>query len=672
MKKLKNIKWSRHFNIRTRLIIAFVFILIIPTIIISVTSYQTAKNKIEEQMIGAAEENVTLLDELLQNYIQSKVGDVKLISDSISAEEITAEREGSNIGVNSAVSMEIDRYQKIHPEVEAVVIGTDTGLSLLSNRDIKLPPDFDPRTRSWYTEAVAQPGEVIVTSPYVSQGSGNLVVTLAATTADGSGVAAVDILMNEFQTIAGSVKIGNEGYVYILDENRNYVVHPTAEIGTEALKNVQNDNLYLSHSGTFEYIFKDGTPKKMAFVTNELTGWKLAGTFSVSEINDESSTIVDVTMLVLGISFVVGILLIFLIIRSIHRPLKTLVQISKKVSEGDLTQKLQLNSHDELGQLGTSFNGMIESLLQLITEVNDKSEQLAAASQQLAAGAEQSSKTNEQISDMIQQVAEGTESQVGYVEKTSGVIGSLDQSAQQIVEQTQQAADVSVDASQKSEKGRVVIEEVVRQMETMNVIAGELSNEIEQLGKQSREIGEITGVITGIANQTNMLALNASIEAARAGEHGKGFAVVASEVRKLAEQTTGSADQISELIGSIQNRTQKAVESVQMVTSKMREGKDVAYTAGTSFADIQQRIFEVSGQLREVSASSKEMTEEMKNVVTAIDSVIRISEQTSAGMQNVSASTEEQLAASQEITASANSLSKMAEQLQEVISKFKI
>ncbi|MNJ56966.1 Methyl-accepting chemotaxis protein McpA [compost metagenome] len=199
-----------------------------------------------------------------------------------------------------------------------------------------------------------------------------------------------------------------------------------------------------------------------------------------------------------------------------------------------------------------------------------------------------------------------------------------------------------------------------------------LSELMAGLGERSAQIGTITEVINGIAGQTNLLALNAAIEAARAGEHGRGFAVVADEVRKLAEESSASAQQITGLVQLIQQDTRHAVEAVKANGVETQSGMEIVTNAGYVFKEILNAVNKVAGEIQEVSAGAEQIAASSDEVVKFMEQISTISEAASGGTHNVSAATEEQLASMEEIASSAASLSKMAEQLQEQVNKFKV
>ncbi|WP_258957806.1 methyl-accepting chemotaxis protein [Brevibacillus centrosporus] len=263
------------------------------------------------------------------------------------------------------------------------------------------------------------------------------------------------------------------------------------------------------------------------------------------------------------------------------KPLVSMASSVNRVAEGDLTvEPLQVKSRDEIGQLAHDFNSMTANLRGLISHLGESAEQVAATSEQLTASAEQTSKATEQIAVTMQEVATGTDEQVRTVEETVQTMNVMAGQLQHISANSEQVSATVEEASQAITNGNQAIHTAVAQMSSISTTVNGLASSIIMLGQRSAEISNIIQVITSIAEQTNLLALNAAIEAARAGVHGRGFAVVADEVRKLAEQSAQSTKQITELIASIQNDKNQAVEAMETTTTEVAAGIEVVNVAG--------------------------------------------------------------------------------------------
>lgn len=377
---------------------------------------------------------------------------------------------------------------------------------------------------------------------------------------------------------------------------------------------------------------------------------------------------------VLTLFIVIGVFVAVSVIRSIVKPLKTMTTRLAEIAEGegDLTQVIQLNTKDELGEMAASFNAMIMNLRELVKQVGMNAEQVAAAAEQLTVSSEETTKSTGLIASSIQEVALGSKKQVDSVNDTSITVTQLSNTVRSISGNSEQATNTAKTASEKAIAGNQAIETIIVQMNGISETVNQLSQEVKRLGDRSNQISEIVDTITGIADQTNLLALNAAIEAARAGEHGRGFAVVSDEVRKLAEQSAAAAKQISELIYTIQANTEQTVCSMDDTMLKVSDGITLVHNAGMSFEHIQKAILEVTTQIEEVSGSVNEISDGTNELVVAVNTFKSISELTDRGTQEMAAATEQQVASMGEITKSSALLSQMAEDLQKLIGKFKV
>ncbi|WML54738.1 methyl-accepting chemotaxis protein [Neobacillus sp. PS3-12] len=650
------------FTIRKKLIFSFLFILLIPSITIGFFSYHTAQQKLQEKILLNAKENVGMIDRYLTNYIKPKIDD--------SAEFAKQFNKGSfdPDNMNNSLSV-LQQYTDFHPEISATYAASEQG-KLMIYPHADLPPGFDARTRPWYTQAKAANGETIITEPYVDQISGNILVTVAKQLNDGSGVIGFDLSLASLKAVTSGAKIGREGYPLIVSAKGTYLVHPSQKPGTMAQGSWVQTLLY-KDSGNISYN-QNGTDKVMEFETNKLTGFKIAGTMNLNEVNQDSNPILKTTFICIGIFILLGIAISYLIIHSITVPLRKLISATDKVSEGDLTQIFDVKSKDEINILGVSFNKMVTSLREVIKQVDEKAELLAASSEQLMASSEQNSLATEQITNSIQEVASSTERQNVLIEESTGIIKGMSTQMEQIMNRSTTVANESIAAAKVVSHGNETIQLSKNQMEIIQDTVNNLGTVIHTLGERSKEINQIIDVISSIAAQTNLLALNAAIEAARAGEHGKGFAVVADEVRKLAEQSSKSTENIRHLISSIQSDTNQAVSSMDKGKTEFTKGMDLIKSAGEAFYQIELFVSQTNRQFQEVSASIEEATSGAEHVVESVDEIKEITVRVTGETQDVSSTTEEQLASMQEIAASAASLAEMAEELHDTIKKFKV
>jgi methyl-accepting chemotaxis protein len=385
---------------------------------------------------------------------------------------------------------------------------------------------------------------------------------------------------------------------------------------------------------------------------------------------------VQLATIILGATIAVALLLLIaagiFTARLIVSPVNELRNLLGQAAEGNFTSNGTYESKDEIGELTASYNTMADGMRSIIRVVHDTSQQVAASSEELSASAEQSSTSSEHVAKTMQELAEGSGQQLELLMVTGATVSDMKQHTNKIVKNSQNVETAVEKTSELSVEGGRAIKDVNQQMHTITSHVQNLSESIESLNKRSKEISDITGVITDISAQTNLLALNATIEAARAGEHGKGFAVVADEVRKLAEETNGAAAQIASLVSYIQQDTTKTIGLMQHAADEVTAGTRVVDQAGRSFTQIETAVASLVEDFQEVGAALKGLIGGSETVDRSLAEVNGVAQEGAASTESVSAATEEQLAAMQEIAASSSSLAFLAEELQTSIARFRI
>ena len=648
-------------TVRNKLILAFAFILLVPSIIIGYASYRTSESNIDKQMYNQANENITLLNSTLSQFIQDQEYNIGYLASELSKKAYTGKKP-------SMRTKFMIPYLDHHPDVSNVDFGATNGFYVnVFNKE--MPADYNHKVRPWYMEAMANKSTPIITDPYISKTTGDFVVGIAQVIEDGTGVIHFEVKLDTIAKITKGVKIGQDGYIGVLGKDKSYVIHPTAEILSKLTEDSPHMKLYKSDTGQYEYT-ENGKPKKMTFMTNPETGWKLAGTWYDSEVENEAKPIFNTTILVVIASLVIGLILVYFIVHSIVKPLKTLMVASDNISEGNLTERISIKSNDEISQLGNSFNKMADSLQTLLADVNDTSQQVAAASQELSANAEETMLANSHITDAIQEISNGSETQMESMAETKQAMEESSLGLQHISESAASMSEAASEVLVESKQGNQVIEQTITQMNSINVAVQDTASVVRELGDSSKEIGNIIEVIRDIADQTNLLALNAAIEAARAGEHGKGFAVVADEVKKLAEQSRNSSEQIASLIDEIQQKTNRAVGVMEKGTTEVQLGTEIVNEAGNAFKRILHSIEQITKQAEEVSSSTEQISASTEEITASTDHLTTISQDISKNTHGVATSSEELLNSMKEITKSSDALSQLAQELQNKISKF--
>lgn len=394
------------------------------------------------------------------------------------------------------------------------------------------------------------------------------------------------------------------------------------------------------------------------------------------EINETESMISSSKILIIVFTFIIlfiGFGVAYWISNLISKPIVAISKTAIKIADGDLTgEEIQIKSNDEISDLINAFNIMTKNLRKILTEVEEAAAKVAISSDELTTGAHQTAEATKYVANISQDVATGTERQVDSVKKSVQAAREMSNEADEINSKAYNANNQALKTSDVVMEGNTSVQKAVEQMNAVKYTVTDIANIVNELGNESKKISDIIAIITNIASQTNLLALNASIEAARAGDAGKGFAVVAAEVSKLAEQTSISGKQVSEVIRAILLKTEKTISVVTESEQQVKEGIEAVHAAGVSFNTIENSINDFRKTIEEVSMASKQMSESTDKLVNNFETIEEISKSAAESTQSVSAFTEEQLATMEGVTNSANSLNNMSERLINLINTFKL
>jgi methyl-accepting chemotaxis protein len=331
-----------------------------------------------------------------------------------------------------------------------------------------------------------------------------------------------------------------------------------------------------------------------------------------------------------ALMIIIGILMT----RSIVRPINSVVEVFKKVAQGDLTKRTDVESHDEIGEIGKYLNGSVDNLHRIIAKVAESSAQISSMANALDSSAEQMTSGVEQAASQINSVATASE--------------EMSTTSSEIAQNCVMAAKSSEKANNAAVSGETLTKQTVAVMNRINGMVKESATIIKSLGVRSEQIGEVVALINDIADQTNLLALNAAIEAARAGEQGRGFAVVADEVRKLAERTAGATKEIKDTIEAMQSEAKKAVTSMEGGVEEVEVGAKEAKKSGDALKDILGQISTVTQEINQIAVASEQQTatsNEIAGNIQRISEVVRdtakkIEENTTSSSQLASLSGE--------------------------------
>ena len=332
----------------------------------------------------------------------------------------------------------------------------------------------------------------------------------------------------------------------------------------------------------------------------------------------------------------------------------------------------KISSTDEIGRMSQALDTLQHNVRQMMKQAIEAAEKITTAVAQLNESADQSATVSSQVASSMSKVADSCNEQFAEMDRTKAQIGTLEQHMSAFAGNLSQTVDAVDGTNRAAAQGATRVNEAVLQMQRIAESVSRSAEVITVLGEESDKIGTIVDAIAAIAEQTNLLALNAAIEAARAGENGRGFAVVAEEVRKLAEQSSTSADEITALITSIQEKAQNAVEVMQEGASQAQGGTEAVDAAGRTFKEIASMVEHVASESSAMGGRVHELEQSTRSIRDSAESMNKMSRSVAAESQTVSAATQEQTAAVQQIAGASRSLNEMSQAMHAAISKFKV
>ena len=650
-------------TIGKKLGLTFFFALIIPSLLIAITSFSVAKNEIYDTMHTSASQNVAVVDEFINKHIEPIVDDVTYFGKSLTDATIAQED-------RATLLQSMQQHFDTSKGLVSSFIGTGNG-EMIQYPDLGLSgkKDFDPRTREWYMQAIEAKGEVVISDPHQSASTGDWVVTISKKIDNADGVFAVNLKMEELANLIGTIHIGNEGYAFLISRNQSIISHPTFEVGADISEQPWAQAM-LEDEGDFIVYTLDNEDKQMFVQKNTLTGWQIVGAMSESEVVNATKPIFISTLIVVCISITLFGVILYVIIRAITRSLGSMIDAATTMSAGDLRAKVVSKKKDEIGVLGKAFQKMSDSLRNVLSHIHEKSTSLLASSEELSAITDENSRATERVSQAAIAVSEGIDKQTAKLVASFDTLEQVSDDIHQIYENTNALTQKAEKAEVTADIGQNVVASTQLQMQTIEGKINELSEDITTVNTYVNEIDEILTVITSISEQTNLLALNAAIEAARAGEHGKGFAVVADEVRKLAEQTNQSSSQVRQIITAIQREASKLATSMSTSHSEVSKGLQMFTQTEENFHEMKTCIEEITDQLQDVLQKSKMISANSHQVVEDMKVVEDISLASKDEVEAMAQETLKQASAMQEIAATAEALEKYAEELQEDVRTF--
>ncbi|ABV88805.1 methyl-accepting chemotaxis sensory transducer with Cache sensor [Shewanella pealeana ATCC 700345] len=530
-------------------------------------------------------------------------------------------------------------------------MGLDNGKVISGDKSVEIPADFDGRTRPWYRDAFNS-HEIITTLPYVDI-SGDTVVTLAKRfNGQFSGVLAADLSISYITQQIDNLNIANSGFAFLLDENNNILAFRDRSYAQQDAKRLsqqltQSNIQTLRNSGEISTIeWQDGQDKLISLTQLKGTNWTLGLVEDKNLAYQAIEQQIQQSLFAVTILAIIILLIASVAVNYLFKPLQQLSLAIEALSkgDGDLTQRFAANREDEIGQLERHMNRFLASLQQMIKAISNDTEQLI--------------KQIHESSDIAAKASDGVNGQHQDVDQIATAIHEMSATASEVANHAEMTANAAQVSTQACIEGNDVIIKSSDSIELLSEQLGDASKVVSALEENATEINKILSTIQAIAEQTNLLALNAAIEAARAGEQGRGFAVVADEVRVLSHRTQDSTEEIRAMITTLQQNSQQAVASMASSTDIAHSSVEFANQAKQSLESITDSITEISDMATQIASAAEEQR--------------AVSEDISRNTQAISDTSHQLSSQTQEVTDNAVQMLQTSSSLSERVSRFKI
>lgn len=574
--------------------------------------------------------------------------------------------------------------------------GSKTAMNTVENKDLS--------GKEWYTACQGRKAKVnsifsYITAPYVDEETGEQIITVCQEVKYKDvvqGVVAMDIDASALADYVENIRLLNTGFVMLVDEQGNIVVDSESNTFadgtvadleffaplTEELDKLEEqkaqleenedpaaDDIVLQASYTMR---AEGRDCAITAMTDRITGWRLLGCISDQE-NQKNLININIGTLMAGvIGLIFGCVIAVLTALSFNHEIKKLQNATHRVAGGDFSEKIKVTRSDEFGVLETNFNGMMDDVSELIHAVEDKSNHILEVAGGISEVAGNTKTTIEQVTQAIDSVAQGAVKQAESTQEANTEVEHLKNSLDETKEYVSGMNGMTEKANEVSTEGiesvKDLIEKSGKTAEKSKVSLEVMNEMVESIDK----IFYISDTIADITSQTNLLSLNASIEAARAGEMGKGFAVVADEIRKLADESKESTDEIKKIITEITEKS-KLVESTMQENEVLQtEQQEAINRTEEIFGEIMKQIEMLGSGMERINALNDTMSANKDLVVDKMGTIASVSEQSAAATEEVNASTEQLNVTMEEISEHTETLQAIAKDLMETINRFKL
>lgn len=657
-------------SLRSKLIVSLISICVVPMAALGATSYLESKALLRNKLESSSSQMLREVNRGIDKELTAIGNNVSMIASNYNAINIESNPEFLPYLMDSLKGIKDN-----NPDIESVYMGTVTKDYYVYPED-GMGKDYDPTTRPWFKKAMESKGKVVFTDPYKDIATGKMSVSIARTVEkDGQviGVISMDIDFSRLSKSTSEIKVGDHGYAVLLDTNGTLLTHPDEKlVGTDTFAKLPVWNEAKTKGEGFSEYIHEGKEEFAVYTKSPVSGWTVLGTMEASELSDDSGVILRTLVIFLLAASAVGILLSLIVTKSLAVNIKKIKDVMSKASQGDLTEVVHIKSSDEIGTLAKDFNAMVDSISHILKSVEGSSKTMLETASNLTAMTEETTASISEVSRAINEISQGAVEQASGTREAANEMENLSEGLGEISSSTSRMDEVSSSTKDLSNKGLQIVKFLMDKSEETKKTTDAVSDIVEDMSKSTEKISLISDAINQITSQTNLLSLNASIEAARAGEAGRGFAVVADEIRKLADQSQASTEEIKKIVEVIQGKSISAVHAMEKAKNIVTEQDRTVEETTKIFNEIYVSIGSLIDMVNNVKGKVANINEQKESVAGQLENISSISEEAASSSEEVSASVEEITTTMDEFNRYVMGLQELSEKLNEELGRFRI
>lgn len=557
----------------------------------------------------------------------------------------------------------------------------------IKSTDNSLPEGFDCTERDWYKN-VKETRNRIYQSPYLDTGTGEMVITIAQPfEANGkfAGAIGMDLnLQDLFDSINSLVDTSNGAYIFALDENNNFILHPNKEflatedktVSISAVLNGAYENGMKNFVAVNDY---DGVEKYLESSKVEANGWTVVLVTPASVYMQQTKQLlITFAYLVIAVAVIIAIISIF-VGNNIARPIRKMSRVIEKTkdyelqqTEENMTYERYRKKRDEIGIMANAVGDLRQSLIHIVKEIRQTSNVIDVKSNEVGETIDENLKSLASVVATINEIATAIDDEANELQNGSEKLNDVSVQIEEVVEDAKKISEVSKNTVKESLDGINKVDVLSGKIMATEELQIKTTENVESLAEKSKSIDGITKIINDIAEQTNLLALNASIEAARAGEAGRGFSVVADEIRALAEQTANATSDIVQIISEIQSDIKTTKNNMDSIRNATKECVNSMDETKNAFVGINREINEVGERIENLDDTLAKLNDNKSVVVSNFSGISAATEEISASTTEISSRAEDQSKGMNKIAVSMEELLQIIIKLEDIVSKFHI